>query len=76
MFDHDRSATRGEMTTRGLYFFEHENKLGKAPAHSLFERIKINLKKEGTIARDFNDYQVEINDTGLPSGIELQRVVG
>ena len=40
MFEHDRSAARGEMTTRGLYVFKHEGKMGNAQAHSLFERIK------------------------------------
>jgi len=34
MFEHDRSAARGEMTTRGLYVFRHESKLGNAPYHS------------------------------------------
>ena len=33
MFDHDRSATRGEMATRGLYVFEHESELGNALEH-------------------------------------------
>ncbi|MCU7858885.1 MAG: type I-C CRISPR-associated protein Cas7/Csd2, partial [Candidatus Thiodiazotropha sp. (ex Lucinoma kastoroae)] len=33
MFDHDRSAARGEMTTRGLYVFKHDSKLGNAQAH-------------------------------------------
>jgi CRISPR-associated protein Csd2 len=40
MFEHDRSAARGQMATRGLYIFEHESALGNAPAHRLFERIR------------------------------------
>src|SRR5205823_4716276 len=35
MFEHDRSATRGEMTARGLFAFRHDSPLGNAPAHVL-----------------------------------------
>lgn len=41
MFEHDRSASRGEMTARKLIVFEHESDLGNAPAHVLFERVKV-----------------------------------
>ena len=41
MFDHDRSAAKGEMTTRGLYVFQHDTALGNAPAHDLLDRIKV-----------------------------------
>jgi CRISPR-associated protein Csd2 len=41
MFDHDRSAARGEMAARKLIAFEHESELGNAPAHVLFERIHV-----------------------------------
>ena len=37
MFDHDHSAARGKMNARKLVAFEHDSKLGNAPAHSLFE---------------------------------------
>src|SRR5205823_7810634 len=36
MFEHDRSAARGEMASRKLVIFKHANALGNAPAHSLF----------------------------------------
>ncbi len=45
MFEHDRSAARGEMATRGLIVFEHESKLGNAHADALFERVKIERKR-------------------------------
>jgi CRISPR-associated protein Csd2 len=32
MFEHDRSAARGEMATRGLYVFKHDSELGNAHA--------------------------------------------
>ena len=28
MFEHDRSAARGEMSTRGLYVFKHDQRIG------------------------------------------------
>lgn len=40
MFEHDRSAARGEMTTRALVVFEHEGKLGNAHADALFDRVR------------------------------------
>lgn len=44
MFEHDRSAARGEMSTRGLYVFKHESELGNAHAHALFDLIGIARK--------------------------------
>ncbi len=76
MFEHDRSAARGEMSTRGLYVFKHESKLGNAPAHSLFERIWPKLKEDVTVSRDFKDYRVDLEDGDLPPGISLMRLVG
>jgi CRISPR-associated protein Csd2 len=46
MFEHDRSAARGEMTTRGLHVFKHDSELGNAPAHALFERVPGNAGVE------------------------------
>ena len=74
MWDVDRSASRGMMAPRGLYVFSHENKLGNAPAHKLFERIKPHLKVEGSVPRQFSDYDVTVDDTDLPSGITLTRL--
>ena len=76
MFEHDRSAARGEMATRGLYVFKHDSKLGNAPAHSLFERITPQLKEGVAVPRAFNDYRVGVNSDNLPSGVELLTLVG
>lgn len=73
MFEHDRSAARGEMATRGLYVFKHDSQLGNAPAYSLFERIQPKLRGGITVPRSFEDYQVNVNETGLPSGVTLER---
>lgn len=75
MFEHDRSAARGEMTTRGLYVFKHGSELGNAPAHSLFARIQPKLKDGISVARDFSDYTVAVDETKVP-GVELLRKVG
>lgn len=58
MFEHDRSAARGEMATRGLYVFRHESELGNAPAHALFERLEVKRKTPGEVARGFDAYEV------------------
>lgn len=74
MFEHDRSAARGEMATRGLYVFKHDSALGNAPAHALFERIK--ATKNVDVPRSFADYSISVNDADLPSGISLLRKLG
>jgi CRISPR-associated protein Csd2 len=76
MFEHDRSAARGEMATRGLYVFKHDSELGNAPAHDLFARIQSKLRDDVEVPRDFSDYQMPVNDTNLPTGVTLQRLVG
>lgn len=73
MFEHDRSAARGEMATRGLYVFKHDSELGNAPAHSLFERVKIQHKVDAP--RSFADYDVTVDETALPAGVHLLRKV-
>ncbi len=74
MFEHDRSAARGEMATRGLYVFKHEQPLGNAPAHALFDRIKPKLKEGVATARSFEDYAITLDENGLPAGVSLLRL--
>ncbi|MBU2809510.1 type I-C CRISPR-associated protein Cas7/Csd2 [Acidithiobacillus ferrooxidans] len=69
MFEHDRSAAHGEMTTRGLYVFRHDSELGNAPAHTLFERIHVT--RTADVPRSFADYEVFGNDAAMPSGVTL-----
>ena len=76
MFEHDRSAARGEMATRGLFVFQHESELGNAHAHSLFDRVSIKLKDGVTSPRSFADYEVSVEEAGLPSGVKLLRRIG
>jgi CRISPR-associated protein Csd2 len=76
MFEHDRSAARGLMSTRALYVFEHNSALGNAPAHKLFERINILRKPESEgPPRSFEDYVVLVDDSGL-NGVKLHKLLG
>lgn len=76
MFEHDRSAARGEMATRGLYVFRHDSALGRAPAHTLFDRVRVSTPASDRPVRRFEDFQVEVDEEGLPEGVTLRRVVG
>lgn len=71
MFEHDRSAARGLMSTRKLIVFKHDSALGNAPAHSLFERVSVKRKDESKPARAFSDYEVRIDDADLPPGVTV-----
>ena len=70
MFEHDRSAARGLMSSRKLIVFKHENKLGNAPAHKLFELVRVE-RAEGSAgpARSFADYSVTVGQA--PSGVGI-----
>ncbi len=76
MFEHDRSAARGLMATRGLIVFEHKDALGNAPAHALFERVQVQRKnKSDGPARSFADYEVTVNEADMPEGVTILRKV-
>ncbi|MCK9283441.1 MAG: type I-C CRISPR-associated protein Cas7/Csd2 [Rhodocyclaceae bacterium] len=79
MFDHDRSAARGEMSTRGLYVFKHEGELGDAPAHALFDQVKAVQTVPSASARSFADFTVTAPAAGTLSDfprVTLERIVG
>jgi CRISPR-associated protein Csd2 len=71
MFEHDRSAARGEMSTRGLYVFKHASELGNAPAHALFDRLTVLPAKANGVARDFSAYSVLFDGQPVAVGQEL-----
>ncbi len=75
MWDLDRSASRGEMACRGLYVFSHENKLGNAPAHRLFDLVRT-PPSESAAPRGFADYSIEVDGDGVPGGVTLTTLVG
>jgi len=71
MFEHDRSAARGLMSSRKLFVFKHDSKMGNAPAHKLFDLIEIQ-RAEGSTgpARSFKDYSVSVG--AVPAGVTLE----
>lgn len=73
MFDHDHSAARGKMNARGLIVFKHADKLGNAPAHTLFDAVHIGRKNgvDGP-ARAFDDYEVVVDDAAIPNGVQME----
>ncbi len=71
MFDHDRSAARGKMTARKLIVFKHANKLGNAPAHKLFDLVRVSKKNDGP-PRAYSDYEVFVDMDNVPNQVKLQ----
>lgn len=76
MFEHDRSAARGEMSTRGLYVFKHDSELGNAPAHALFDRLQVKPVEAGAVARSFDAYSVAFDGQSLAVGQSIQPAPG
>jgi len=74
MFEHDRSAARGMMSTRKLVVFKHDSNMGNAPAHALFERVQASLKDGVTAPRSFTDYDVQVDSDNLPNGVSILEV--
>lgn len=83
MFENDRSAARGNMAVRKLVVFQHASELGNAPAHKLFDAIKVRRKVDGSLvdlddagtlppARSFDrDYDVSVDEAAIPEGIKV-----
>lgn len=71
MFDEDRSAARGLMSSRGLLIFKHDSLLGNAPAHALFDRVTTRLKDPNRPPRSFADYEIRIERENMPAGVML-----
>jgi len=75
MFDHDRSAARGEMASRKLIVFEHSSELGSVPAKQLFDLVHIKKKDPAKPARSFEDYKIAIDRDQVPNGITLKELL-
>ena len=84
MFEHDRSAARGEMATRKLVVFRHASALGNAHASELFARIRAERVFKGNAyepgderldnappARSFADYRVLLDGEPLAERFRL-----
>ncbi|OPZ65760.1 MAG: hypothetical protein BWY85_00354 [Firmicutes bacterium ADurb.Bin506] len=75
MFDHDHSAARGKMASRRLYAFEHESRIGNAPAHQLFDCITATRRDLTAPARKFGDYEIRVDETRVPGGVKLLALI-
>jgi CRISPR-associated protein Csd2 len=59
------------MAPRALLVFKHDSQLGKAPSHSLFDRLQVESFEstpaaDGKPPRAFNDYASRITFDGQP----------
>ncbi|MEK6556832.1 MAG: type I-C CRISPR-associated protein Cas7/Csd2, partial [Candidatus Margulisiibacteriota bacterium] len=76
MFDHDHSAARGKMNARKLIVFKHDSALGNAPANKLFDLVTVKRATEAAKPpRAFSDYEVLINRTNVPTGVNLEEKI-
>ncbi len=84
MYEHDRSSSKGVMTVHTpIYVFKHVGTdsdeeqrkrqaiLGCAPAHKLFDLVRIEKENGVEAPRSFSDYAVTIDKKRLPAGVEL-----
>lgn len=71
MFDHDRSAARGLMTTRKIIIFEHSSNIGNAHAQKLFDTVIVERKDGAKPARDFDDYEIRVKRDEIPESVNL-----
>lgn len=70
MFEHDRSAARGQMSTRKLIVFKHESNMGNAPAHKLFDMVQAQSTSQPV--RDFGQYTVTVPaQSAMPQGVTV-----
>lgn len=82
MYEHDHSASKGEMeVVSPLIVFKHEGtdtdpvqrarqaKLGCAPAHKLFELVRVTKKTD--CLRSYRDYEAKVALTQVPAGVRM-----
>lgn len=71
MFEHDRSAARGQMATRKLIVFKHDSNMGSAHAHTLFDMVK--TEATSNPVRDFSEYKITVpSQSDMPQGVTLE----
>lgn len=75
MFECDRAAARGNMAVRELIVFKHDSELGEAPAYKLFDTVKISKNNPEKPARAYSDYSVTIDESKIPAGVTMQRMI-
>jgi CRISPR-associated protein Csd2 len=85
MYEHDRSASKGLMSVREVFVFKHVGTddgkaeqrkqqaiLGCAPAHKLFDLVKVQKKAGVDAPRKF---AVAFDKAALPKGVEVSFLV-
>ncbi len=77
MFEHDRSAARGEMAARKLVVFEHDSAMGNAPAHVLFDAVKVQRAggSDAAAPRSYADYEVAVDRSAIPAGVTVRELI-
>jgi CRISPR-associated protein Csd2 len=84
MYEHDHSASKGEMAVVSpLIIFKHvgtdsdeaqrarQAKLGCAPAHKLFELVHVQKKTEVLYPRSYRDYLASVSLDKVPAGVQI-----
>lgn len=84
MYEHDRSASKGEMdVVSPLIIFRHvgtdsdpdqrarQAKLGCAPAHKLFDLVTVEKKPAVRAPRSYQDYTASVALDKIPAGVEI-----
>lgn len=85
MYDATRSASKGTMSVVSpVIIFKHSGranvspeeqersaKLGRAPAHKLFELVRCRKIDADKTPADYRDYACEVNVSGRPDGIDI-----
>ena len=73
MFDEDRSASRGEMSTKELILFKHDSPYGNAPAWKLYDAVTV-TKLTDNEPTGFGDYRITVDEDKIPDGVTCYRV--
>ena len=84
MYEHDHSASKGEMAVVSpLIIFKHigtdtdatqrarQAKLGCAPAHKLFDLVKVTKKETVAYPRNYRDYDALVYLDKVPKGVQI-----
>lgn len=84
MYEHDHSASKGEISVVSpLIIFKHvgtdtdavqrirQAKLGCAPAHKLFDLIRVQKKANVEYPRSYQDYDAGVMLNKIPDGVQI-----
>ena len=84
MYEHDRSASKGEMAVVSpLIIFKHigtdtdavqrarQAKLGCTPAHKLFDLVRVFKKESVPYPRSYRDYDALVSLDKVPKGVQI-----